>query len=97
MTKYVFIITYNFDGDYISKVFDTYEEAEKCFNEYLDEEVDVTMTESEYEPTVIETNIGGTYKEVVLVYEEDFDLDWNFKYGACGVDMAHYRIFEIEV
>ena len=36
---YIFTITYSFDGDYVAKKCDNYEEAVKTLNDYLEEEI----------------------------------------------------------
>ena len=36
---YVLAITYNFDGGYVAKKCETYEDAIKLLNDYLEEEV----------------------------------------------------------
>lgn len=92
---YVFTITYNFDGSYVAKKCDTYEEAINMLNGYLKEEIKIVRDECEYEPSVLR----WAKDDVTLVYEEGYtmeniccnNVEWDTR------DCAYYRIFEVEI
>lgn len=91
MKLYIFTITYNFDGDYIAKKCDTYEEAVAMLNNYLTEEACTIEKECEYTPSVL----NFAEDDVVLVYAEGYTTetkDRNYATEDCG----YYRIFEVE-
>lgn len=94
MKKYIFTITYNFDGDYIAKSFDTEKEAIDKLNKYLSTEVAVVERENEYVPSVIRFNDN----DVVLVYAEEYgeDTNGNYRKDYPMEDCAYYRVFEVE-
>lgn len=95
MKKYILSITYNFDGDYIAKSFDTEKAAISKLNEYLFTEVDTVQRECEYKPSVIKFNDD----DVVLVYAEgyDEDIDGDYRKDYPMEDCAMYRVFEVEI
>lgn len=89
---YVFSITYNFDGDYIAKKCDTYEEALAMLNSFLDKEVQVVIAENEYHPSILRWSDD----DVTLVYAEGYtteEISMNYSTEDC----AQYRIFEVEI
>ena len=65
---YILAITYNFDGGYVAKKCETYEDAIKLLNDYLEEEVRIVKTESEYEPSVLRWEED----DVTLVYASGY-------------------------
>lgn len=82
MTIYAMIITYNFDGESVTRGFHTEEEAIKCMNEFLNHEIEVIRTENGYEPLVQRWN----------------DDDVTLVYAPCDdpvTDKAFYRVHEI--
>ena len=95
MKFYIFTITYNFDGDYVAKECDTYEEALKMLNNYLTEEIETVKTESEYEPSVLKWNED----DVTLVYAEGYNTNpiENRYREFLRENCAYYRIFEVEI
>lgn len=95
MKIYIFSITYNFDGDYVAKKCNTYEDAVQLLNEYLKEEIQVTQTECEYKPSVLQ----WSEDDITLVYAEGYNtnpIDNKGRYYATE-DCAYYRIFEVEI
>ena len=84
MTFYVMIIIYNFDGDSVTKGFKTREEAIRCMNDFLNEEVETNMRENGYKPLVQKWNED----DITLVYAEE---------DAPDTDKAYYRVHEINV
>lgn len=95
MKIYIFTITYNFDGDYVAKKCNTYEEALKMLNDFLEEEVLIVKTESEYEPSVLKWDED----DVTLVYAEGYTTNpiENKDRAFLIEDCAYYRIFEVEI
>lgn len=87
--EFIFTITYNFDGDYVAKKCDTYEEAVKTLKEYLTTEIKVIKEECDYTPSVLQFEED----DVVLVYAEGYVLSENRNYAL--EDCAYYRIFEV--
>lgn len=87
---YVFTITYNFDGDYIAKKFDSYQDALALLIKYLKDEINTVEVESGYRPSVVQFQLD----DIALVYEENVTLD-NYK-EYTNADTAYYRIFEVE-
>ena len=87
---YILAITYNFDGGYVAKAFDTEEDAVIMLNQYLLQEIDTVKTESGYTPSVL------TYSDTdkTLVYCEGCTKDSGYDHEE---DCAFYRIFEVEV
>ena len=88
---YILAITYNFDGGYVAKKCETYEDAIKLLNDYLEEEVRIVKTESEYEPSVLRWEED----DVTLVYASGYtkeEMNRNYAIEDC----AYYKIFEIE-
>jgi hypothetical protein len=92
MKIYVFTITYNFDGDSVVKKCDTYEEAVKMLNTYLEEEIRIIKTENGYNPSVLNWNED----DVVLVYAEGYTNKITDR-SYTTEDCAYYRIFEVEI
>lgn len=98
MKKYILSITYNFDGDYIAKSFNTEKDAIAELNRMLEEEVNVIKRESEYEPSVLRWSPD----DITLVYAEGWDMD-NIRIGNVSghdylmEDCAVYRVFEVEI
>lgn len=84
MKEYVMLITYSWDECYVAIRFETEDEAIKCLNEYLNEEITTIQTESEYEPVV------RKHSDVLveLIYDEESYIDSN-------TDVAIYRVIEI--
>lgn len=95
MKIYIFTITYNFDGDSVVKKCDTYEEAVNMLDNFLEEEVQIVRTESEYEPSVLKWNED----DVTLVYAEGYTTNpiENKDRAFLREDCAYYRIFEVEI
>lgn len=92
MKIYIFNITYNFDGDYIAKKCDTYDEAIAMLNDFLEKEVQVIAAESEYNPSILR----WSQDDVTLVYAEGYsEKEINMNYNA--EDCAYYRVFEVEI
>lgn len=93
---YVFTITYNFDGAYIAKKCNTFEEAMKMMNDYLEEEIKTIKDESGYEPSIIKWSAD----DVTFVYAEGYTNEFassldvrSWEYEDC----AYYRIFIVEI
>lgn len=84
---YIFTITYSFDTDYVAKKCNSYEEAIKMLNDYLNEEVKIVQNESEYTPSIIRDNVD----DVTLIYAEDETENYHTE------DCAYYRVFEVEI
>lgn len=84
---YVFTITYSFDGDYVAKKCNSYEEALEMLNNYLEEEIKTVENEQEYTPSVIR----DCEDDVTLIYAEGFEENYHTE------DCAYYRIFEVEI
>ena len=95
MKIYIFTITYNFDEDSVVKKCDTYEEAVNMLDNFLEEEVQIVRTESEYEPSVLKWNED----DVTLVYAEGYTTNpiENKDRAFLREDCAYYRIFEVEI
>ena len=92
MKIYIFNITYNFDGDYIAKKCDTYDEAIGMLNDFLEKEVQEVAAGSEYNPSVLR----WSQDDVTLVYAEGYSTkEINMNYNA--EDCAYYRVFEVEI
>lgn len=95
MKEYIFTITYNFDGDYVAKKCDTYNEAIKLLNSYLEEEIEIIKREGEYNPSVLRWDND----DITLVYADGYSTNpsenKNRSYGT--EDCAYYRIFEVEM
>lgn len=92
MKIYIFSVTYNFDGDYIAKKCDTYNEALTMLNDFLEQEVKEVVAGSEYSPSILK----WTDDDVTLVYAEGYTTEEiSMNYNA--EDCAYYRIFEVEV
>lgn len=88
---YILAITYNFDGGYVAKKYETYEDAIKMLNDYLEEEVRIVKTESEYEPSVLRWEED----DVTLVYASGYTKEeMNRNYAT--EDCAYYRVFEVK-
>ena len=84
---YIFTITYSFDGDYVAKKCNNYEEAVKMLNGYLEEEIKTVENEQEYTPSVIR----DSEDDVTLIYAEGFTDNYHTEDYAC------YRIFKVEI
>lgn len=82
--KYIMLITYSWDSDYIAVPCNDDIEAMEWLNRYLDEEVKTIREENEYEPTIIRHND----ELVELMYDEELAIDSN-------TDVATYRVIEI--
>lgn len=95
LKTYILTVTYNFDGDYIAKKCDTYEEAVRSLNEYLKEEIRITQTECEYKPSVLQ----WSEDDVTLVYAEGYTTDprKNKDRNYATEDCAYYRVFEVGI
>lgn len=95
MKIYIFSITYNFDGDYVAKKCNTYEEAVRLLNEYLEEEIQTIKKECEYDPSVLQWDED----DVTLVYAEGYTTDAreNQNGNYATEDCAYYRVFEVEI
>ena len=93
MKKYIFMITYNFSGDYIIKKCDTYKDALAMLQLYLKEESKNVQNESNYIPSVLEWDKD----DITLVYAEGYVLDKEEreKRNHATEDCAYYRIFEM--
>ena len=88
---YVLAITYNFDGGYVAKKCETYEDAIKLLNDYLEEEVRIVKTESEYEPSVLKWEED----DVTLVYASGYTKE-EMNRNDTIEDCVYYKILEIE-
>lgn len=88
---YILAITYNFDGEYIAKKCKTYEDAIKMLNDYLEEEVRIVKTESEYKPSVLRWEED----DVTLVYASGYTKEETNRNYATE-DCAYYRVFEVK-
>jgi len=88
---YVLAITYNFDGGYVAKKCETYEDAMKLLNDYLEEEIRIVKTESEYEPSVLRWEED----DVTLVYASGYTKEEMNRNDAIE-DCVYYKILEIE-
>ena len=84
---YVFTITYSFDGDYVAKKCNSYEEAIKMLNNYLKEEIKTVENEHGYTPSVIRDNED----DVTLIYAEGETENYHTEDYAC------YKVFEVEI
>ena len=92
MKIYVFNVTFNYDGEYIAKKFDTYDEALAELNGFLEEEVKMVVTECEYNPSVLKWDDD----DVTLVYAEGYSTETtNMRYNT--EDCAYLKIFELEI
>ena len=92
MNFYIFNITYSFDGGYIAKKCDTYDEALAMLNDYLEKEIQEVVVEGEYNPSVLK----WSEDDVTLVYAEGYSKnETSLNYTA--EDCAYYRIFEVEI
>lgn len=89
--KYILTITYNFDGNYVCKAFDSKEEALDELNRMLLEEVKTVCDESEYKPTVI----MDTVYDITLIYKDNAEL-FDENGNRTGFDMAFYKVMKIE-
>ena len=85
MTKYLFLITYSFDTDYIVKSFNTEEEAKETLENYLNEEIILTKDAMEYTPCIIR----HTDWDITLVYTDNITDDYHLE------DHADYRIIKV--
>lgn len=94
MKKYIYIvtITYNYEGGYVAKKCDTYEEAVKLLNDFLKEEVQTVRTECGYTPSVLEWGED----DITLVYADGYSED-DLKGNYNSEDCVYYRIFEVEI
>lgn len=91
MKRYVFNITYNFDSDCVVKPCDTYEEAMKILNCFLNEEVKKIEKEYGYKPSILK----WSDEKITLVYAEGYTTDTKDRNHACE-NCADYRIFEVD-
>ena len=92
MKIYIFNVTYNFDGDYVAKKCNSYDEALAMLNNFLEKEVQEVVAGSEYNPSVLKWSDD----DVTLVYAEGYSTEEiNMNYNA--EDCAYYRIFEVEI
>ena len=92
MKIYIFNVTYNFDGDYIAKKCNTYDEALAMLNDFLEKEVQEVVAGSEYNPSVLR----WSEDDVTLVYAEGYSTEEiNMNYNT--EDCAYYKIFEVEI
>ena len=83
--KYVMLITYSWDSDYVAVPCETEREAIDWLTKYLDDELGVIRDENEYEPIVKRYSDGL----VDLMYEED-EI-----FVDSATDIATYRVIEI--
>lgn len=88
---YIFVITFNFCGEYYAKKYDNIEDAKKALKDSVDEEFNYVKGESEYSPSILE----WSDEDVVLVYAEGYDTSTKSNYEEN--DCAYYRIFEVEL
>ncbi len=84
MDKYIMLITYSFDTDYIAIPCNTEEEAKEWLEKYLHEEILTIKNENEYEP-IVKRN---TDNDVELIYEEEGDLI------SDSSDRSYYKIIK---
>lgn len=92
MKIYIFNVTFNFDGEYIAKKFDTYDEALAGLNNFLKEEVKMVVTDCEYNPSVLRWDDD----DVTLVYAEGYSTETtNMHYNT--EDCAYLKIFKVEI
>lgn len=88
---FIIAISYNFDGSYIAKKRDSYEDALQVMQEALNEEIATINKESGYLPSVL----AWEENDITLVYAEGYtkeDTERNYAKEDC----AYYRIFEVE-
>ena len=86
--KYVMLITYCFDTDYVAVPCKDEAEAITVLNNFLNEEIAIIRDECEYSPHVLEFSDV----EKILVYSDDegIDADNYFEH-----DYAVYKVIEI--
>jgi hypothetical protein len=92
MKIYIFNVTYNFDGYYVAKKCNNYDEALAMLNDFLEKEVQEVVAGSEYNPSVLKWSDD----DVTLVYAEGYsteEISMNYNTEDC----AYYRIFEVEI
>ena len=92
MKIYIFTITYNFAGHSVARKCDTYEEAVKMLNDFLEEEIQIIKAESEYNPSVLKF----AEDDVLLVYAEGYTNETKDRSYATE-ECAFFRIFEVEI
>lgn len=88
--RFMLLITYSFDTDYVSIPCETEEEALELMEQYLKEEKRIVETESEYVPTIVDLD---TYEKVFSYTDSEF-----FAIGPDNYfehDYALYKIIEI--
>lgn len=84
---YIFTITYSFDRGYVANKCNSYEEAIKMLNNYLEEEIKTVENECEYIPSVIR----DSEDDVTLIYAEGETENYHTEDYAC------YKVFEVEI
>lgn len=92
MKIYIFTVTYNSESAYVTKKFDSYKEALKGLNEFLEAKVETIKRECEYEPSVLEWEED----DITLVYGAGYTVE-NLTKDYALEDCAYYRIFEVEI
>lgn len=85
MTKYIFVITYNFDGSYYLKDCASFDDAVNQLNALLEQEIKTVEEESDYTPSIIRHSKDN----VTLMYVEGRIEE------SREEDAAYYRIFEV--
>ena len=88
--KYIMLITYSFDFDYISVPCMTKEEAVKTMNSYIKEEINTIRAKNEYDPVVL--NLCDTEK--IFVYAPD-EYSYVDSANYYEYDYATYKVIEI--
>lgn len=83
--KYLLLITYSWDSDYVAIPCETEAEAIEWLEKYLTEEIATVLNESEYEPILRK----HSDTEAELVYEEAEEA------VNSNTDVATYKVIEI--
>jgi predicted RNase H-like HicB family nuclease len=87
MANYIMLITYSFDGDYVSVPCETEEEAIQKMNEYLKEEVETVIKESEYIPIV--KRYDDSLEAELFYIDNEMYIDTN-------TDIGRYKVIKID-
>ena len=87
---YVFVITYNFDNDYIIRKCNSDKKAVELLQKYLQDEIETIVSECGYQPSVL----AWDETDVTLVYAEGYTTD-DMNRNHALEDCAYYRVFKI--
>lgn len=91
--KYIMLITYSFDTDYVIIPCESEEEAKRIMEEYFEDEINCVLKESEYQPT----RITMDDHESVLVYFDQEYQEYNIDASNYQEhDYAVYKVIEID-